>query len=116
MPTWFSPTAAIILTIFANLASVGLKISVEKDWIVLIAGDDEDRLAKLNATFRSIDLMCLIIAPMAGGFIFDYVSVGAAAIAIGAWNVFSVFLEYFFLKMIYNRFPDLSRPKTFAPK
>ena len=115
-PKWISPTVVIVLSTIANLASVGLKITVEKDWIVLVAQDDEDRLAKLNATFRTIDLTCLVLTPMFAGFLFDFVSTVAAAMAIGGWNVVSVFVEYYFLKKIYDTFPDLAVPKTFAPK
>jgi iron-regulated transporter 1 len=41
----------------ANLASVGSKIVLEKDWIVVIAMDDQERLAKMNAVFRTVDLV-----------------------------------------------------------
>lgn len=42
----------IVVADVANLASVGSKIVVERDWIVVIAGKDSNRLASINAVFR----------------------------------------------------------------
>ncbi len=58
----------------ANLASVGSKISVEKDWVVVIAKGNKDFLAKMNSTLRTIDLLCLLVAPLLAGIVFDQVS------------------------------------------
>ena len=37
--------AIVVLAICANIASVGYKIAVEKDWIVVIAGKNDSFLA-----------------------------------------------------------------------
>jgi hypothetical protein len=42
---------------------MGSKISIEKDWVVVISGGNRDFLAKMNSTLRTIDLLCLL-APM----------------------------------------------------
>lgn len=44
--------AVVVVNCVAYLASVGSKIVVEKDWIVVIAGDDNNRLANINSVFR----------------------------------------------------------------
>ena len=49
----------IALATLANLASVGSKIVLEKDWIVVVAMDDPERLASMNAVFRTVDLTTL---------------------------------------------------------
>ena len=50
----------IALATLANLSSVGSKIVLEKDWIVVVAMDDPERLASMNAVFRTIDLTTLV--------------------------------------------------------
>ena len=45
-------------------ASVGSKISIEKDWVIVIANKDVERLTKINSIFRTIDLICLLLAPL----------------------------------------------------
>jgi hypothetical protein len=55
------PVFLIALAVVANLASLGSKISVEKDWVLVIAGGNKDFLAKMNSTLRTIDLLCLLV-------------------------------------------------------
>ena len=66
----------------ANLASVGSKISVEKDWVVVIAKGNKDFLAKMNSTLRTIDLLCLLVAPLLAGIVFDQVSFVIATLIV----------------------------------
>ena len=49
----------IALATLANLASIGSKIVLEKDWVVVVAMNDPERLASMNAVFRTIDLTTL---------------------------------------------------------
>ena len=115
-PSWIPdavPVITIILAALAQLASVGSKIVVEKDWIVVIAMENDDRLAKINAVFRTIDLTALTLSPLSAGLVFDLVSNYAAAYFIAAWNVVSVIFEYLLLSMIYEEFPQLSHKKIF---
>ena len=53
----------ITLATLANLASVGSTIVMEKDWIVFVAMDDPERLASMNAVFRTLDLTTLVRNP-----------------------------------------------------
>ena len=107
------PAAVILVSNVANLASVGCKIVIERDWIVIVASGDENRLATMNSVFRTIDLTALVISPAFAGIIFDFASDEAAAATIGIWNVVSVFVEYFLLVKIYREFPDLAKAKKF---
>merc|ERR1711962_375923 len=97
-----------LAALIAALASNGAKIVIEKDWLVIIAYKDEERLAKLNSIFRTIDLSCLTLAPVLAGLMFSYVNYVVAAVVIGAWNIFSVILEYRLLLSIYLDYPELS--------
>ena len=97
----------------ANLASLGCKIVIERDWIVIVASGDQNKLAAMNSVFRTIDLTALVISPAFAGIIFDFASDAAAAAIIGTWNVVSVFVEYYLLVKIYREFPDLAIEKKF---
>ena len=50
-------TVAIIFAVITNLASVGSKIAIEKDWVVVIAKNDIEKLTSMNSIFRTIDLV-----------------------------------------------------------
>ena len=84
------------------MASQGSKIVVEKDWIVVIAREDNDRLAAMNSVFRTIDLTCLLVSPAVLGVVYDFIGPPAAAVFVAGWNVVSVFIEYALLAIIYR--------------
>ena len=101
----------VIIGASANLASEGLKISIKRDWIVVISGEDKVMLAKLNATFQSIMLVCAILAPLAVGVLMAVVSEVAGIVLICSWNVISVFVEYGLLYKVYSSVEELSNRK-----
>ena len=104
-------TLTISIAIVSTLASMGSKIVVEKDWIVVIAGGEPDRLATMNSIFRTIDLVCLTLTPTLAGILFSYTSYLVCAVFIGVWNLVSVFLEFLLLVSIYQEFSALSHIK-----
>ena len=75
--------------------------------------DNKDRLATVNAIFRTIDLATLSLAPLSFGLVFDFISNSAAAYFIAAWNMISVIFEYWMLKSIYKEFPMLAHKTIF---
>jgi len=108
----------VLIIIFANIASLGsiaAKICIEKDWVVVIAANDNARLARMNATFRSIDLLTNIIAPIAVGQIMAYFSPFASAVFICVWNVISVMVEYALLYCIFRDLPELAKKEIPVP-
>merc|ERR1711962_1466068 len=104
--------ASIILASIARLASSGVNIIIQKDWIVVIAENDTDRLAKMNSILRTIELTTYMLAPAAAGQLFTYLGFVLAGVFIAAWNVVSVCLEYLLLVMIYRKYPKLAAFKT----
>ena len=98
-----------------NLASVGQKIVVEKDWIVVVAGDDDERVASINAVFRTIDLTALVLSPSFAGLFFDFTSSEITAAILGCWNLISVIIEYWMLTIIYKKFQELANEKRIDP-
>ena len=68
----------------------------------------------MNSVFRTIDLLCLLIAPSIAGVVFDFLSYSWAAIFIAIWNIFSVIVEYFLLFAIYKEFPALGTKRMYS--
>ena len=101
----------ILISNVANLASVGSKIVLERDWIIIVADGDDNKLATMNAFLRTIDLIALVVSPAFAGVLFDFINDETAAAVIGIWNVVSVFVEYYLLVLIYKEFPELSKKK-----
>ncbi len=65
----------------------------------------------MNSVFRTIDLLCLLVAPSLAGLIFEFLGYVWAAVFIALWNILSVAIEYYLLYAIYKEFPALSYKK-----
>ena len=112
---WIIIASVILLAILANLASLGCKITVEKDWIVVMTAGDETRLASMNAVFTTINLAALVLSPMFSGLLFHLANQEVVALVIGLWNIISIFIEYYLLISIYNDHPELAMKKEPEP-
>ncbi|KAJ5746000.1 hypothetical protein N7520_011182 [Penicillium odoratum] len=127
-----------LLACFEKLCSVLNLISVEKDWVVVVAGEDYECLrsalykfkrfiidwpfhAKLpfntamNAQMRRIDLVCKLIGPLFIALI-DGMSAEAAILVNLGMNVCSVMVEYFSIAKVYYEVPELQETKPSSPR
>ncbi|XP_029790124.1 solute carrier family 40 member 1 [Suricata suricatta] len=100
----------LIITIanLANLASTATAITIQRDWIVVVAGRDRGKLADMNATVRRIDQLTNILAPMAVGQIMTFGSAVIGCAFISGWNLVSMCVEYFLLWKVYQKTPALA--------
>lgn len=108
---WVLTTCYIlIITIanIANLASTATAITIQRDWVVVVAGQDSSRLADMNATVRIIDQLTNILAPMLVGQIMAFGSHFIGCGFISGWNLCSMCLEYCLLLKVYQKTPALA--------
>ena len=101
----------IIIGSAANLAGQGEKISITKDWVVVVCKGSNDLLATTNALFRRVDLSVAILAPVAVGFLMTVISDVSGIIFICSWNIVSMIAEYALLLHVYKTVPELSFKK-----
>ncbi|XP_058044921.1 solute carrier family 40 member 1 [Ahaetulla prasina] len=92
----------------ANLASTATGITIQRDWVVVVAGDNRSKLADMNATIRRIDQLTNILAPMAVGQIMTFGSPVIGCGFISGWNLISMCLEYTLLYKVYKKTPALA--------
>ncbi|KAM9487749.1 ferroportin [Clarias gariepinus] len=98
----------IVLADVANLASTALNISIQRDWIVVITGDNRGHLAGMNATMRRIDQVTNILAPLTVGQVMTLASNVVGCGFILGWNLVSLIVEFVFLSRVYHTVPALS--------
>ena len=126
-PSWIPdavPIVTIILAAISQLASVGSKIVVEKDWIVVIADSNDDRLAQINAVFRTIDLTALTLSPLSAGLVFDLsaTTLQPTLLLPGTLSVSSLNTSCFnsftknFLSLVIKRFSRSKKSRTMTLK
>lgn len=92
----------------ANLASTATSITIQRDWVVVVAGEDRNKLADMNATVRIIDQLTNILAPMLVGQIMQFGSHFIGCGFISGWNLCSMCLEYCLLWKVYQKTPALA--------
>ncbi|TQW12191.1 iron-regulated transporter [Cordyceps javanica] len=91
-----------------KVAAMANTIAVERDWVVVMTGDDE----VINARMRRIDLLCKLLGPLAISIIAT-VSTRFAIGATLAMNVASVLLEYGCI--VYKSVPALQNSNAQLP-
>ncbi|KAK0874942.1 hypothetical protein LTR87_011199 [Friedmanniomyces endolithicus] len=99
-----------ILAAVEKLSAVINTIAIERDWVVVIAGDDEGHLRQLNSQMRRIDLFCKLAAPLVIALV-DAASTSIAIMVAGLLTIISVPVEYFAIARVYRAIPALSEPK-----
>ncbi|GAO50611.1 hypothetical protein SAICODRAFT_72386 [Saitoella complicata NRRL Y-17804] len=113
-PTRSGPVTGVLMSALAVLAcvekvsSIMNTIAVERDWVVVIAGQHEPSLQALNSQTRRMDLIAKLLAPLAISFI-DASSTRLAVLVTLGMNIVSLFIEYFAIAMVYNAVPELQR-------
>ncbi|KAL2396964.1 Solute carrier family 40 member 2 [Exophiala dermatitidis] len=96
----------VVLACFEKLGSITNTVSVERDWVVVIAGADEAFLQALNAQMRRIDLFCKLVAPLAIALLHGWSPVIAVRATL-ITNVLSVGAEYFLIARVFHKVPAL---------
>nr|XP_015832802.2 solute carrier family 40 member 1 [Nothobranchius furzeri] len=108
---WILTTCYIlVITVanIANLASTATSITIQRDWVVVVAGQDSSSLADMNATVRIIDQLTNILAPMLVGQIMSFGSHFIGCGFISGWNLCSMCVEYALLWKVYQKTPALA--------
>jgi len=108
-----SRSMATMLALLAGLGgaenswSIVNTVSVERDWVIVVAGDDRELLGELNARMRFIDLACKLLGPAFIGFV-DSWDHRYAIIAVLGMSVVSCGVEYWAIARVYRAVPELA--------
>ncbi|KAJ5890965.1 uncharacterized protein N7473_007193 [Penicillium subrubescens] len=101
-----------LLACIEKLCSILNMVSVEKDWVVVVAGTDHAGLRTMNAQMRRIDLACKLLGPLFIALI-DGISTETAIMVNFGMNVCSVVVEYYSIAKVYDEVPELQEAKKF---
>jgi solute carrier family 40 (iron-regulated transporter), member 1 len=99
-----------VLAAVEKLSSVLNTIAVERDWVVVVADADDNRLRTMNSQMRRIDLLCKLVGPLAIAFI-DSASSQIAIIVTGAMSAVVIWIEYAAIARVYSAVPALRASK-----
>ena len=101
----------ILLACVEKLCAIMNTVSVERDWVIVIAHRDESALRQMNSQMRRIDLFCKLISPLTVALI-DGVSTQSAILVTFCINTVSMVVEYALIARVYKAVPALATPKA----
>ncbi|CAM1511449.1 Fc.00g089620.m01.CDS01 [Cosmosporella sp. VM-42] len=101
----------IIMACIEKLAAIMNLVSVERDWVVVVANDDMVALRAMNSQMRRIDLVCKLFGPFFIALV-DGTSTETAILVNLGMNCVSVVIEYFSIAKVYYHVPELQRVKA----
>ncbi|RHY40231.1 hypothetical protein DYB30_008112 [Aphanomyces astaci] len=88
-------------------------LSIQQDWVVVVARETGVPLGDWNASLRRIDLICKLASPVAFGLIMDFAGdapmtrAATGAAVVGVWNLLAAPLEYCMRVDTYHFVPAL---------
>lgn len=101
---------SVMLSCVEKLCSVMNLVSVERDWVVVIAPHEAARRL-LNARVRRIDLFCKLLGPLVISLINEASTTVAIWVTL-AMSCASVVVEYFAIAAVFKLVPALRRSAT----
>ncbi|KAI1740693.1 Ferroportin1-domain-containing protein [Xylaria scruposa] len=105
---------AVVFGIIERLSASGNLISMERDWVVTVAGPvgHPYNLTNLNAVMRRIDLVCKLISPILISIVISATgSVRIGVLYTGLVSFISIPIELVSAKRVWNRSAVLQAPK-----
>ncbi|KAF2139465.1 uncharacterized protein K452DRAFT_275786 [Aplosporella prunicola CBS 121167] len=100
----------VVLACIEKLCAILNMVSVERDWVVVIANQNDSSLRMLNAQMRRIDLFCKLAGPLFISLI-DGISTEVAILINMGMNVASIAVEYYAIARVYKSVPALQEPR-----
>ncbi|BFY97760.1 hypothetical protein BsWGS_00800 [Bradybaena similaris] len=101
----------ISLSVCSRLMKEARIIVVERDWIVEMCAKDEHQLAVMTSSFRRLDLVTKLLAPVVTGQIMTFAGLKIGCGFVAGWSLASLFIEYYLIKRVYNIVPALKTTK-----
>ena len=101
----------ILLACVEKLCTIMNTVSVERDWVIVIAHTDESALRQMNSQMRRIDLFCTLFSPLVIALI-DGVSIQVAILVTFCINTVSMVVEYALIARVYKAVPALATRKA----
>lgn len=114
LPTWsivILLSANIFLACIEKLCAIMNTVSVERDWVIVIADDNESALRQMNSQMRRIDLFCKLVSPLVIALINGFSTKVAILVTFGI-NSASVMVEYALIARVYKAVPSLAHRRA----
>lgn len=105
---WFIFPLLVVFACFEKLFAIMNTVAIERDWVLVIAGDNDAALQTLNAQMRRIDLICKLLAPLGIALLHSWSAKVAVWVTL-VTNATSVLVEYWFIAKVFWQVPALGQ-------
>ncbi|CAG5130992.1 unnamed protein product, partial [Candidula unifasciata] len=102
----------ISLSVCSRLMKEARIIIVERDWIVELCSKDEHHLAVMTSSFRRLDLVTKLLAPVVTGQIMTFAGLKIGCGFVAIWSLASLGIEYYLINRVYSIVPALKTGKS----
>ncbi|GAX73941.1 hypothetical protein CEUSTIGMA_g1391.t1 [Chlamydomonas eustigma] len=109
---WLLVGSSLMLSSASSIGSTGIMIAVEKRMPKLLCGENSQALSQMNASFRAIDLICLLASPILSGCLMTYLSPASAVMVLGVYGLLAWAPELWLLRWACHASSKLSAPST----
>ncbi|XP_059174754.1 solute carrier family 40 member 1-like [Physella acuta] len=104
----------VCLSVLSRLMKEGRVLVVERDWVVELCSREEHHLAVMTSSFRRIDLLTKMLAPIVTGHVMGYAGINMGCVLIIVWTSVSLGVEYYLIRRVYSLVPVLMEKKNIA--
>mmetsp|Transcript_19398 Transcript_19398/g.34567 ORF Transcript_19398/g.34567 Transcript_19398/m.34567 type:complete len:708 (+) Transcript_19398:87-2210(+) len=112
-PTMLCFGILLLAGIAGELANNASTVSLEKDWVVVMAKSMGVTVTDINTKMRRIDLACKAISPAVFALLYEQfgdtskLRIFFGMLFLGVWNAMSYPLEILTLRLVFHAFEDL---------
>jgi iron-regulated transporter 1 len=92
---WSLFTIVTALSALLKLSTIGMTVSIERDWVTVIAEQDSDRLNQLNTWLRRVDLISALVAPLFVSLLTTVETYAFTAAFLLGFSVATMAIEWF---------------------
>ena len=96
----------------AKAASSLNKVSVHKDWLVVLGEGRSERLSSLNGAMRGIDLCCSVVGPLMVGVGEVVIGQELTVVLVGLWAAISLLIELALVGRVWKEIPQLQHKQS----
>jgi iron-regulated transporter 1 len=111
---WVVVAVIIVAGMAAKVSSAMNKISIHKDWSVVLAAGDAAAQTHINAVMRRVDLVCSMVAPLLVGLLSMSVGSSRTCLFIAVWSLCSLGIETLLSSWVYRSVPQLQAKEAKA--
>ena len=109
---WIIVSFSLVLAALASVGSSGIQISVERSFPKVLYQDSEADLSTMNATFRALDLLALLLSPIASGALMTLLKPWVAVLSLALYALVAWIPEVLLLRSAVMSSSRLLVPKV----